>query len=63
MVARAKKRATPSGFMMNGPMPSGGVFIDLEVRHVDAAPGDAVPGDQFAPGLYGLPLASQEARL
>ena len=48
MPSRAKKRATPSGFMMNGPMPFFGLLVGLEVRDVGAAPGRAVPRDQLA---------------
>src|ERR1017187_4814791 len=63
MLARAKKRATPSGFMMNGPMPPAG--FSPAGKSGTSAPPHALP---FQPtslrfGLYGLPAGSQDARL
>ena len=61
---RAKKRATPSGFMMNGPMPSSGARVGLEVRHVGAGPlGCRSSAISLRFGSQGLPRGSQEARL
>src|SRR6267378_15674 len=63
MPARAKKRATPSGFMMNGPMPPAGFSSAL--KSGTSAPPQAVPFQaiNLRFGLYGLPAGSQDARL
>src|SRR6476646_8049921 len=58
MLPLAKKRATPSGFMMNGPMPLAGSSSSLKS-------GTSAP---FQPtslraGFHGLPLGSHDARL
>ncbi|MNV51124.1 hypothetical protein D3C71_1431630 [compost metagenome] len=63
MPARAKKRATPSGFMMNGPMPPAGFSSPLKSGM--SAPAQILP---FQPinlrrGSKGLPATSQDARL
>src|ERR1700722_6066931 len=63
MLERAKKGPTPSGFMMNGPIPLPGTSSAL--KSATSAPPQAVPfhliNCRF--GLYGLPAGSQEARL
>src|SRR3984893_4536334 len=63
MPARAKKRATPSGFMINGPMPPAGFSSAL--KSATSAPPQAVPfhAINLRFGLYGLPAGSQDARL
>src|SRR3982074_3835714 len=63
MLERAKKRATPSGFMMNGPMPLPGFSSAL--KSGTSAPPQALPFHliNWRFGLYGLPAGSHDARL
>src|SRR5258708_15174197 len=63
MPGRAKNRATPLGFMMNGPMPPDGFSSAL--KSGTSAPPQALPfhSINLRFGLYGLPAGSQEARL
>src|SRR5579863_1409612 len=63
MPPRAKNRATPSGFMMKGPMPPAGFSSTL--KSGTSGPLHAAPFQLMSlrAGLYGLPLGSQDALL
>src|ERR1700751_2326690 len=63
MLLRAKNRATPSGFMMNGPMPPAGFSSAL--KSGTSAPPQALPFQAITlrRGSYGLPVKSQDAGL
>ncbi|MCY1503765.1 hypothetical protein D9M68_379050 [compost metagenome] len=60
----AKKRATPSGFMMNGVIPASGG--ESALKSGTSVPAQALPFHhtrRFFSGSQGLPLGSAEARL
>src|SRR3982751_330666 len=63
MLPLAKKRATPSEFMMNGFMPFAGSSSSL--KSGTSAPLQAVPfqATSLRAGFHGLPVGSHEARL
>src|SRR5207248_1547168 len=63
MFALAKKRPTPSAFMMNGPIPSEGSSSTLKSGMSEPVQAEPFQAISLRPGLNGLPLGSQEARL
>jgi hypothetical protein len=63
MPSRAKKRATPSGFMMKGLMPLSGGSSTLKSGMSEPVHARPFHATSFLDGSNGLPFTSHDARL